>query len=75
MPLHDFALHLGVMVKVCYFAPRTSRWNKIEYRMFSHINQNWGGRPLVRRYVKINLIANTTTQACSKIRAELDSGK
>jgi len=45
--LHDLAVHLGVVVHVCHFPPGTSKWNKIEHRMFSHITQNWRGRPLV----------------------------
>ncbi len=73
--LHDLAMHLGVVVRVCHFPPGTSKWNKIEHRMFSHITQNWRGRPLVSHDVIINLIANTTTRAGLKIRAELDSGK
>jgi hypothetical protein len=73
--LHDLAVHLGIVVHVCHFPPGTSKWNKIEHRMFSHITQNWRGRPLVSHDVVINLIANTTTQAGLKIRTELDSGK
>jgi hypothetical protein len=59
---------------VCHFPPGTSKWNKIEHRMFCHITQNWRGRPLVSHEVIINLIANTTTHAGLKIRAELDRG-
>ncbi len=73
--LHDLAVQLGIVVRVCHFPPGTSKWNKIEHRMFSHITQNWRGRPLVSHDVIINLIANTTTRAGLKIRAELDSGK
>ena len=73
--LHDLAVHLGVVVRVCHFPPGTSKWNKIEHRMFSHITQNWRGRPLVSHEVIVNLIANTTTHAGLKIQAELDSGK
>jgi hypothetical protein len=61
-------------VHVCHFPPGTSKWNKIEHRMFCHITQNWRGRPLVSHDVIVNLIANTTTQAGLKIRAELDRG-
>ena len=61
-------------IHVCHFPPGTSKWNKIEHRMFCHITQNWRGRPLVSHDVIINLIANTTTQAGLKIRAELDRG-
>ena len=60
--------------RVCHFPPGTSKWNKIEHRLFCHITQNWRGRPLVSHEVIVNLIANTTTQAGLKIRAELDRG-
>ncbi|AWP23196.1 hypothetical protein C4901_07520 [Acidiferrobacter sp. SPIII_3] len=63
---------MGIPIHVCHFPPGTSKWNKIEHRMFCHITQNWRGRPLVSHEVIINLIANTTTQAGLKIRAELD---
>jgi len=58
---------------VCHFPPGTSKWNKIEHRMFSHITQNWRGRPLVCHDLIVQLIANTSTQARLKIRAELDA--
>ena len=72
--LQDLAVRLGIPVRVCHFPPGTSKWNKIEHRMFSHITQNWRGRPLVSHEVIIQLIANTTTKAGLKIRAELDPG-
>ena len=72
--LHDLALHLGLEVQVCHFPPGTSKWNKIEHRMFCHITQNWRGRPLLSHEIVINLIANTTTQSGLKIQAALDSG-
>ena len=70
--LQDLAVRLGIPVRVCHFPPGTSKWNKIEHRMFCHITQNWRGRPLVSHEVIIPLIANTTTKAGLKIRAELD---
>lgn len=73
--LQSLAARLGLPIHVCHFPPGTSKWNKIEHRMFSHITQNWRGRPLVSHEVIVNLIANTTTQAGLKIRAELDRGK
>ena len=73
--LHELAVQLGIAVHVCHFPPGTSKWNKIEHRMFCHITQNWRGRPMVSHDVIIQLIANTTTQAGLKIRAELDSGQ
>ena len=72
--LQELAVRLGMSIHVCHFPPGTSKWNKIEHRMFCHITQNWRGRPLVSHEVIINLIANTTTQAGLKIRAELDRG-
>jgi hypothetical protein len=73
--LHSLAGRLGLPIHVCHFPPGTSKWNKIEHRMFSHITQNWRGRPLVSHEVIVKLIANTTTQAGLRIRAELDRGK
>jgi hypothetical protein len=73
--LQDLANDLGVPIHVRHFPPGTSKWNKIEHRMFCHMTQNWRGRPLVSHEVIINLIANTTTQTGLKIRAELDSRK
>ena len=72
--LAALATHLDMPIHVCHFPPGTSKWNKIEHRMFCHITQNWRGRPLVSHDVIIQLIANTTTQAGLKIRAELDRG-
>ncbi|MCK4784133.1 MAG: ISAzo13 family transposase, partial [Desulfobacteraceae bacterium] len=60
-------------VAVCHFPPGTSKWNKIEHRMFSHITKNWRGRPLTSHEVIVNLIANTTTDTGLKIQAALDS--
>lgn len=71
--LQDLAIQLGMPIHVCHFPPGTSKWNKIEHRMFSHITQNWRGRPLVSHEVIVKLIANTTTRAGLKIRAALDS--
>jgi hypothetical protein len=73
--LQDLATRLGFPVHVRHFPPATSKWNKIEHRMFSHITENWRGRPLVSHEVIINLIANTKTRTSLRIRAELDSGK
>ena len=61
-------------IHVCHFPPGTSKWNKIEHRMFCHITQNWRGRPLSSHEVIVNLIANTATAKGLKIRAELDTG-
>jgi transposase len=72
--LQDLAAQLGLAVHVCHFPPGTSKWNKIEHRMFSHITQNWRGRPLISHQVIINLIASTATKNGLKIRAALDRG-
>ena len=61
--LQDLTTRLGMPIHVCHFPPGTSKWNKIEHRMFCHIRQNWRGRPLVSHEVIIDLISNTTTQA------------
>ena len=53
--------------------PGTSKWNKIEHRMFSHISENWCGRVLISHEVIVNLIANTTTTTGVRIEARLDS--
>jgi transposase len=67
-----FAEETGLEVTVCHYPPGTSKWNKIEHRMFSHITRNWRGRPLESHEVVVSLIANTTTRTGLKIRAELD---
>jgi Rhodopirellula transposase DDE domain len=65
---------LGLRISVCHFPPGTSKWNKIEHRMFCHITQNWRGRPLRSRAIVVNLIGHTTTKAGLRIEAELDAG-
>ena len=72
--LQRLADELGLCISVCHFPPGTSKWNKIEHRMFSHISMNWRGKPLTNHEIIINLIANTTTQKGLKIQAELDTG-
>jgi hypothetical protein len=71
--LQALADALGLRLSVCHFPPGTSKWNKIEHRMFCHITQNWRGRPLLSRAVVVNLIGNTTTAAGLRIQAALDS--
>jgi hypothetical protein len=72
--LQELANQLHMSIHVCHFPPGTSKWNKIEHRMFSYITQNWRGRPLISHEVIVQLIANTTTAAGLKIHAELDHG-
>ncbi len=64
---------LGIPIRVSHFPPGTSKWNKIEHRLFSHISMNWRGQPLVSHEVIVNLIAATTTRKGLKVHAELDS--
>ena len=73
--LQELADELKIDITVCHFPPGTSKWNKIEHRMFSYITLNWRGRPLVSHEVLVNLIGHTTTAGGLKIKAELDSRK
>ena len=73
LELSRLAHETGLEIQVCHFPPGTSKWNKIEHRMFYHITQNWRGRPLMSHDIIIELIANTTTRAGLTIRAELDT--
>ena len=63
--LQQFATETGLTVTVCHLPPGTSKWNKIEHRLFSHLTQNWRGRPLESRAVVVNLIGQTTTERLS----------
>jgi hypothetical protein len=70
--LAEFAAETGLEITVCHFPPGTSKWNKIEHRMFSHITMNWRGRPLASYETVVNLIGSTTTRTGLTIHAELD---
>lgn len=70
--LHQLAVQTGLRISVGHFPPGTSKWNKIEHRLFCHITENWRGRPLVSHEVIIQLIGGTTTQTGLRIRAGLD---
>lgn len=70
--LQKLADELKMKILVCHFPPGTSKWNKIEHRMFSFISMNWRGKPLISHEVIVNLIANTTNSKGLKIKAELD---
>lgn len=72
LELQRLADDIGLRISVCHFPPGTSKWNKIEHRMFCHITENWRGRPLVSREVVVNLIGHTTTQTGLEIYSELD---
>jgi len=71
--LQNLADNLGLELQVCHFPPGTSKWNKIEHRMFSFITQNWRGRPLVSHEAIVNLIASTTTKTGLVVKAALDT--
>ena len=71
--LQELADETGLQITVCHFPPGTSKWNKIEHRMFSQITLNWRGRPLTTIETIVNLIANTTTSAGLTIQAALDN--
>jgi len=71
--LQALADSLCLRIAVCHFPPGTSKWNKIEHRMFCHITNNWRGRPLLSRSVIVNLIGNTTTKTGLRITAALDT--
>src|SRR5229473_1779231 len=70
--LQKLANEVGLDIAVCHFPPGTSKWNKIEHRMFCHITENWRGRPLRSLGVVVNLIGNTTTKTGLRIHAGLD---
>lgn len=70
--LQKLADRTGLILQVCHYPPGTSKWNKIEHRMFCHITQTWRGKPLVSRLVCVDLIAATTTKTGLTIRCELD---
>jgi transposase len=72
--LQELADETGLEIAVCHFPPGTSKWNKIEHRMFCHITQNWRGRPLMSHAVVVNLIGSTRTRTGLRVRADLDTG-
>jgi len=73
--LQQFADETGLKLTVCHFPPGTSKWNKIEHRLFSFITQNWRGRPLVSRQTIVNLVASTTTRTGLVVKAALDTNQ
>ena len=72
--LQRFANRTGLAITVCHLPPGTSKWNKIEHRLFSHIAMNWRGKPLVSLVAIVNLIASTRTAAGLRVRSEIDHG-
>jgi hypothetical protein len=73
--LQKFANDTGLRVDVSHMPPGTSKWNKIEHRLFSHISQNWRGRPLYDHETIVSLIGNTTTTTGLRVKARLDRGR
>ena len=73
--LQKLADELGLSIHVCHFPPGTSKWNKIEHRMFSFVSLNWRGKPLESLQVIIDLIGATTTSTGLKVYARLDPGE
>jgi hypothetical protein len=71
--LQELADELDLPLHVCHFPPGTSKWNKIEHRMFSFITQNWRGKPLVSHQAIVSLIASTTTRTGLTVKAALDT--
>lgn len=72
--LQKFANEIGMNIEVVHFPPGTSKWNKIEHRLFSYISKNWRGRPLVSYEVIVNLISSTKTTKGLDVECELDKG-
>jgi len=75
LELQKLADETGLRISICHLPPGTSKWNKIEHRLFSFLSQNWRGKPLVSHQVIVNLIAATTTKAGLRVRAEVDPGR
>jgi hypothetical protein len=73
LELQKLADETGLEIAVCHLPPGTSKWNKIEHRLFSAVSQNWRGQPLVNHEVVVNLIAGTTTASGLKVNAALDT--
>ena len=75
LEVHKLADETGLEIAVCHFPPGTSKWNKIEHRLFSAITQNWRGKPLVSHEVVVNLIGATTTTKGLRVKSELDTNQ
>ena len=72
LELQGFADEVGIPIRVSHYPPGTSKWNKIEHRLFSFITMNWRGEPLISHEVMLKLIANTKTKTGLSVKAELD---
>ena len=75
LELQKLADETGLEIAVCHFPPGTSKWNKVEHRMFSAISQNWRGKPLVSHEVVVQLIGATTTRTGLRVQSELDTNR
>jgi hypothetical protein len=73
--LQDLADELRIHIHVCHFPPGTSKWNKIEHRLFCHITQNWRGKPLTSFETIVNLIGSTRTRKGLRVKARLDKNR
>lgn len=74
LELAKLAERTGLEITVCHFPPGTSKWNRIEHRLWSHVSMNWRGRPLISHEVVVNLIGATKTRSGLNVRAQLDQG-
>ena len=75
LELQRLADELSLTIRVSHFPPGTSKWNKIEHRLFSYISLNWRGQPLVSHEVIVNLIAATTTRKGLTVQAAIDDAR
>lgn len=73
--LQELSNKIKMPVSVCHFPPGTSKWNKIEHRLFSFISKNWRAKPLISHEVIVNLITSTTTNTGLKVRCRIDERK
>jgi transposase len=73
--LQKLSNETGLEIEVCHFPPGTSKWNKIEHRLFCHVTRNWRGQPLETYEIVVSLIGSTTTETGLKVYAELDTSK
>jgi len=73
--LQQFAKRTGLAITVCHFPPGTSKWNRIEHRLFSHIAMNWRGKPLVNLATIVSLIGSTHSRSGLRVRSEIDRGR
>lgn len=73
--LQRFANRTGLAITVCHFPPGTSKWNRIEHRLFSHIAMNWRGTPLVDLATIVSLIGSTHSTSGLRVRSEIDRGR